>query len=273
MTDFSNYVLITDLDGTLLPYSKIVSDKDLAAIERYKNGGGIFTIATGRIYQAAEQYFDILKPNAPVLLNNGGLIYDINKSEALYSCYLDTAAIDYTLSLMEQFPEIGVEINTMENIYVVRMTEWERKHLEMTHINYTEKTIDDVKNEKWCKVLYSIEGNRMYELENYVQHMGWNKTNFTASGEFLFECLPLDCSKGSALKKLVEINNFCSHTIVAAGDYDNDITMLEYADIGIAPFNAQDIVKKTASYVTKATCENGAIAEAIEYIEKVCKVK
>ncbi len=273
MTEFSNYIMITDLDGTLLPHSKLVAEKDLMAIERFKKCGGIFTIATGRIYQAAEQFFDILKPNAPVLLNNGGLIYDINKSQTLYSCYLDTAAVEYTKALMEQFPEIGVEINTMNNIYVVRMTEWERKHLELTHLKYTEKTIDDVKNEKWCKVLYSIEGSRMHELEEYVQKMGWNKANFIASGEFLFECLPLNCSKGSALEKLADICKWNYANIVAAGDYDNDIAMLEYADISIAPANAQDIVKKSASYVTKATCEDGAIAEAIEYIEKVCKVK
>ena len=75
------------------------------------------------------------------------------------------------------------------------------------------------------------------------------------------------------IKKLVEICNWQNYTISAAGDYDNDLAMLEYANIGFAPANAQEIVKKSASYVTKATCEDGAIAEAIEYIEKVCKVK
>lgn len=273
MTDFSNYMLVTDLDGTLLPSSKIVSEKDLAAIEKFKQGGGLFTIATGRIYQAAEQLFDILKPNVPVLLNNGGLIYDIEKKRELYSCYIDTAAIEYTLELMEQFPEIGVEINTMDNIYVIRMSEWEQIHLGITKLKYTEKTIDEVKNEKWCKVLYSIEGSRMHLLEEYVQKKGWNKANFTASGEFLFECLPLNCSKGAALEKLVNIADLNSYVITAAGDYDNDLAMIQYADIGFAPANAQDEVKKSASYVTKSTCEDGAIAEAIEYIEKVCKVK
>ncbi len=272
MADFSNYMLITDLDGTLLPSSKIVSEKDLKAIERFKEGGGLFTIATGRIYQAAEQLFDILKPNAPVLLNNGGLIYDLEKKQELYSCYIDSKAVDYTIELMEKFPEIGVEINTMDNIYVIRMSEWEQIHLGITKLKYVEKSIDEVKNEKWCKVLYSIEGSKMHLLEEYVKKNNWNKTNFTASGEFLFECLPLNCSKGSALEKLVDICGFDSYTITAAGDYDNDIAMLEYADIGFAPANALDKVKKSASYVTKATCEEGMIAEAIEYIEKVCKV-
>ncbi len=273
MADFSNVVLITDLDGTLLPHSKIVSDNDLRAIEYFKANGGIFTIATGRIYQAAEQFFNILKPNAPVVLNNGGLVYDIEKKESVYSCYLDDESVAYTIKMMEQFPDIGVEINTMNNIYVVRMTEWERCHLNMTHLKYHEKTLDEVKNEKWCKVLFSIEKERMHELITYVDEMKWDKANFVTSGPFLFECLPLECSKGKALKMLSEHNKWDSYTVVAAGDFDNDIAMLEYADIGVAPANAQDIVKKSAEYITYATCEEGAIAETIEYIEKVCKVK
>ena len=70
MPDFSDIVFITDLDGTLLPSNKIPLQKDLEAIERFKKYGGTFTIATGRVIQATEQFFDILKPNAPVILKN-----------------------------------------------------------------------------------------------------------------------------------------------------------------------------------------------------------
>ncbi|MDE6132079.1 MAG: HAD hydrolase family protein, partial [Oscillospiraceae bacterium] len=58
-------------------------------------------------------------------------------------------------------------------------------------------------------------------------------------------------------------------TVAAVGDYNNDLEMLEFADIAIAPQNAQDIVKKSADYVTNSTCEEGAIAEAIDYLDKL----
>lgn len=269
MSDFSNKVLITDLDGTLLPISKILSEKDLNAIERFRRGGGIFTVATGRIFQAAEQYFDTLKPDAPVILNNGGLIYDTQRREKVYECCLDPASFDYTTALMERFPEMGVEINLPDGIYVVNMTEWEQLHLSMTHLKYTKKDIGEIPKTGWCKVLYSLGGGKVRELSEYAESMGWDKTSFVISGDFLFECLPKDCTKGSALKKLWEIEKWNTFIVAAAGDYDNDIEMLEFADIGIAPQNAQDIVKRSADYVTKATCEEGAIAEAIDYLEKL----
>lgn len=59
-----------------------------------------------------------------------------------------------------------------------------------------------------------------------------------------------------------------NYTVAAAGDYDNDLEMLEFADIAVAPRNARDIVKKVADIVTNADCCGGAIAEAIKYLEK-----
>lgn len=269
MPKFSNTVLITDLDGTLLPQSKILNQKDINAIEYFRQNGGIFTIATGRIIQASEQFFEPLKPDAPVILNNGGLIYDIDKKETLYEKCIDEASLQYTVDLMEKFPEMGVEVNLPDGIFVVRMTEWERRHLDMTHLPYTEKNLDEIPESGWCKVLYSMGGGRVTELSDYAAKMSWDKTSFVISGDFLFECLPKDCTKGSALKELWSIEKWDTFTVAAAGDYNNDIEMLEFADIAIAPQNAQDIVKNSADYVTKATCEEGAIAEAIDYLDKL----
>ncbi len=268
MPDFSSIALITDLDGTLLPQSKIVAEKDLRAIERFKSGGGIFTVATGRVYQAAEQFFDVLKPNAPVIMNNGGLIYDIQKKETLYALFLDRAAEEYTKTLMEEFPEMGVEINTPDKIYVPRLTKWEQMHLSLTHLEYEERPFEDIPRGEWCKVLYSLGDGRVRELADYTEKMGWDKNGFVISGDFLFECLPKGSTKGSALKRLSDICGWGKLTVAAAGDYDNDLEMIEFADIGIAPQNARDIIKQSAKYITAATCEECAIAEAVEYIEK-----
>lgn len=75
--------LITDLDGTLLPSSKVLNGKDIKAIDRLIESGGIFSFATGRVIQSAVQYFKAIKVNVPVILGNGGMIYDIDKKSSL----------------------------------------------------------------------------------------------------------------------------------------------------------------------------------------------
>ena len=61
MSDLSNVLLITDLDGTLLPDNKILSQKDKEAIKRFRADGGKFTVATGRTIQSAMKYLRSLK--------------------------------------------------------------------------------------------------------------------------------------------------------------------------------------------------------------------
>ncbi len=272
MPDFSDIVFVTDLDGTLLPSNKIPLQKDLEAIKRFKKYGGTFTIATGRVIQAADQFFDILKPNAPVILNNGSLIHDIKTGKTLYNRTLDRSAKEYTLALMEKFPEMGVEVNFSDKICVVRLTEWEQQHLNVTHLPYVETGIDDIPEDGWCKVLYSVSHDMIHELEEFAASEGWDKASFVVSGESYFECLPKDTAKGFALKELIKIAGWENCRIAASGDYNNDLELLENADIPIAPQNAQEIVKKAAEFVTSADCNSGFISEAIEYIEK-CYIK
>ena len=75
--DISKVLLITDMDGTFLPASKIPTPKTLAAVKRFEEAGGRFSIATGRAIQAARQYFDMVNVNCPIIMSNGGMVYDI----------------------------------------------------------------------------------------------------------------------------------------------------------------------------------------------------
>lgn len=54
--------------------------------------------------------------------------------------------------------------------------------------------------------------------------------------------------------------------VYAVGDYDNDISMIKAADVGVCPSNALDEVKKVAD-LCLCSNEEGVIADLIEHIE------
>ena len=56
--------------------------------------------------------------------------------------------------------------------------------------------------------------------------------------------------------------------LVCAGDFENDISMIESADIGYAVANSHPDVKAAADRITKRTCAEGAIAEIIEDLDR-----
>jgi hydroxymethylpyrimidine pyrophosphatase-like HAD family hydrolase len=51
--------------------------------------------------------------------------------------------------------------------------------------------------------------------------------------------------------------------MISCGDGFNDISMIEYAGMGVAMANAQEIVKSKADYITLSNDEDG-IAHVIE---------
>lgn len=265
--DISKTFLITDLDGTLLPESKILTENNLKAIEKFRKAGGKFSIATGRIIQTAKVYFEQLKIDVPIILCNGGMIYDPTEKQILKTHTINNKVRQYVKEIMGMFPQTGVEIDIDNKVYVVRMNEHERHHISFTGISYEEKDIDDLPD-GWGKVLFSLDNSEMSKLTSFIESKNYSDICFVTSGPHFCEILPSNCSKGTALKEIIETLGYNDYTVFAVGDYDNDIEMIQYANVGYAPANALNKVKEIADIVTIANCEDGVIAEIIDDIFK-----
>lgn len=74
-------------------------------------------------------------------------------------------------------------------------------------------------------------------------------------------------NKGAGLHKLAGMMGLKPKDFVAIGDSVNDVEMFEVSGFGIAVANGDEIIKKTADYVTKASFGDGAI-EALEFLEE-----
>lgn len=97
------------------------------------------------------------------------------------------------------------------------------------------------------------------ELEQYedlvlVSSLGYN-----------IEINAVGVDKGRGLMELGELLGIRPQEIMAFGDGDNDIRMLEKAGIGVAMGNALDNVKAAADYVTDTNDEEGVAKAIIKY--------
>ena len=86
----------------------------------------------------------------------------------------------------------------------------------------------------------------------------------------IYEAMPLGTTKATALSRLAEILKIDSSEIMAMGDANNDIEMLQFAGLGIAMGNASDYVKSLADAVTASNEEDG-VARAIVEIYFIIK--
>ena len=83
------------------------------------------------------------------------------------------------------------------------------------------------------------------------------------SAPYFLEILDKRVNKGTGVKSLADALGIKPEEIMALGDQENDIAMIEYAGMGVAMENAIPSVKEVANFVTKSNLEDG-VAYAIE---------
>lgn len=265
--DFNNVIFVSDLDGTLLTDDKRLLECDLKAIERFKNGGGIFAAATGRGYSMAKRVVELIT-NAPSVIFNGAAVYDFDKNEFLWRSEIDGRAYEYVDKIGQAFPNIGAEVLCEQTVYVPYLNETEKTHLEWEQVNADYRKTSEIPKSGWLKFLFTGEPELIDKVESYVQNGDFGGVNWVRSGPLFFECLPKGVDKWSGFQRLIKLMNAENRFTVAAGDYKNDASMIENADLGCAPNNAIDCVKDKADLVV---CDNnsGSISEIVEYIERL----
>lgn len=260
----SGLLLVTDMDGTMLTTDKRISDENISAIRAFQKAGGRFSIATGRSIPSLEHYVHLLQIDTPVILYNGGAIYDYDKREIVWHSVLSKNAKEYTEDVYRKFPDIGIEILLDDQIYVVRSNAIVKKHLDTERLSYIACNIDEVPD-GWFKVLFALEPSRMDEFEAYMLAKGYQDVCFVRSFTHYFEMLPEGSSKGGALCHLAEITGISMEKTVAIGDYFNDFEMIQNAGMGVAVANAPQKLKDAAKLVV---CDNDhhAVAELIYHL-------
>ena len=267
MGKFDGILICTDLDGTLLRSDGTISAENIAAIEYFKREGGYFTFVTGRMPSFVSHIWEAIRPNAPFGCINGGGLYDYEAKKYVYTVEMPKTVLPLVQSVDETFADLGIQVNTFDKVYFCRENE--------TMVNF--RAVTDLPNlvcpywevpEAFAKIVFGSESpSDIAALEHLLRtHAMADDFDFIQSEPTLFEILPKGVGKGVALAKLAEFLGIDPTHTVAIGDYNNDISMLEVAGLGVAVSNATSETKAAADHITVSN-EEHAIARVIADIE------
>jgi hypothetical protein len=270
--DITKVILLSDMDGTLLNSKKQITDTDRAAIERFKSLGGHFSVATGRTIQSFEQYCPIIGINEPVIMYNGAAIHDYTAGKTLFTKPLPASAREVSSRIMAAMPEAGGEVLRTDGTYIFRNNDYEQLHTDLCKIVPFFSPLEDIPEGGWLKVLFAMAPEDVPVMEVMVGQENFSGVSFVRSSDIFLEMLPEGVTKGSALAEYRRLPGFEDFTFVSVGDFDNDIEMIREADLGACPANAEEDVKAAADLVLTRSCDEGAVAELIEYIIERCGV-
>lgn len=269
--DINKVMLLSDMDGTLLNSKKQITEKDKAAIKRFTDLGGKFTVATGRTIQSFTQFMAVLSLESPVIMYNGAAIYDYSAEELLFTHPLLPEARAMAKELLKAMPGAGGEVLRAEGTYVFNNTDYQKLHTKLCNIVPEYVDLDNIPEGGWLKVLFALAHEDIAELEKIAKEKGFmEKADFVRSSDIFYEMLPKGVSKGSALAQYRKLKGMEGFTFAAVGDFNNDLEMIEEADFGACPSNAVSEIKAAADLVLEHSCEDGAVAELIDYIISRC---
>ena len=87
VTHYNEWLLVSDIDGTLNDKQFNLPPNNKEAITRFVKNGGNFTLCSGRNLASLKKHYDKLGLEAPAIFSNGAGIYDFKTKEYIF---LDT---------------------------------------------------------------------------------------------------------------------------------------------------------------------------------------
>lgn len=254
------------MDHTLLNHKLEISSGNKVAILKAMEQGIIFVICTGRGVFGVDKYLkelDLLGKEGYVICQDGGTVYRLKDSSLMRE--ISFSAKDCH-EVMDAAHHYGIDIQ----MYYDRILMAERVTERVSHymkIMETDIIIvpDATKYQgKLTKMLLNGPREKLEKIKTMVEQGLKGKLNIFFSNTEFLEVTAIGATKGIAMLTLAKELGIAREEIIAIGDGENDISMLEEAGMGIAVANAVEIAKKAADIVTKATCDEDAIKEVIE---------
>ena len=279
MSDFSRYLIVTDLDGTFFGKGARLVERNLTAIERFKTGGGHITAGTGRIPANIRKGIPNCGElfNAPAVTANGAFIYDLTADICLKSTPMDAEAALAAARLVESLnPKVGMRVSTGKHFLVNRdrLNPAILRDVGGDPDTYAGEILplNEWKTEgaTWYKMVFRGEAEDLLSVRPAVEAAFGDTFEYSVSSPHFFELQKKGCTKATGLRFAAEyLEGALGHpvTTVAVGDQENDLPMLLAADIAACPENAVDAVKTVCS-VRLCHHDEGCIADLIGRLEK-----
>lgn len=270
MTDkkFENIIIVSDMDGTFFGDKATLVQKNIDAIRYFTQNGGKFTFSTGRVHYNITHSGDGVASlcNCPAICANGSCIYDFESNTTLNETYMDTDAVVCAIEYVNQrSATTGARCSTPYGFITHRLVGLIQKDVAHFKGGRVEvKPLSEWGGEKILKLVFRDEAEPLLTLRREVAQRFGDTFTYASSSPRFFEINAAGCSKANGIEFLRSL--YPEAKIYAIGDYENDLEMLRAADVSVCPANAMDYVKERCDH-TVCDCNDGAIADLIEYIE------
>lgn len=263
------HLIALDLDGTLLKDDKTISEKNKRVLQKAREEGHIVMIATGRPFRSSEMYYRELGLDTPIVNFNGAFVHHPQDNKwGIHHSPLSINVAKDIVEALDSFKFHNIIAEVIDDLYFHYHDE---KLIDIFNLGEPSITTGDLR--KFLKksptsMLIHTEEDQLSKIRQHlsevhaevIDHRSW------AAPFHVIEIVKYGLNKAVGLKKAADYFNIPSNRIIAFGDEDNDLDMLEYAGKGIAMGNGISAVKNIANEVTLTNEEDGVGTYLNDYL-------
>ncbi len=267
-------ILFTDLDGTLLNNNSQIYDDMKIALESMTLQGHSLVLSSGRPLNSileVKELADIHYPNVYIIANNGSLIYHCDTRSILKEYRVSFELVEKVWNLAATH-KIHIQTYTDNEIISVKEDEEIEFYRSKIHLPLlvSENPLTILKQPPYKLLAIDLHNHeRIAAFQTLLESQFSKHLQTVFSNPYYLEIFSKDAGKGNSLHWLCNYLNIPIANSLAAGDAQNDLSMLQAAGLSIAMCNGDDAVKQHADIITKRTNEECGLADIIyEYILK-----
>lgn len=265
-----NYqMLVLDIDGTLTTSEKTISPATQEALLKLQKDGVYVVLASGRPTAGILPYAKELKLHEfgnYILSYNGARILNLKTNEIIYDKTLPANVIPL---LYEEAISSKTGLISYEGDGAIAATPIDKYMEYEARINRIPiREVPDFPTYVTFpvnKCLMTGEPEHLVSVEERLKKQFHGLLNIYRSEPYFLEIMPQNIDKAASLQKLLGALGLTQNQMICCGDGYNDVSMIEFAGVGVAMANAQDVVKDAADFITGSNNEDGIVAVIEKY--------
>jgi Cof subfamily protein (haloacid dehalogenase superfamily) len=268
-------LIASDLDGTLLDDEKKISRENFEALKRAIDGGVIFAPATGRSLTSTPREVLNMFGVKYVICANGAFVKDLTLDKVIYERLLEKELIFKVMDIAGEREDVILDIFSggkavTEDKSFRKLEGFDMPGALRQYISDSRYRVRDLREyleecEYRVEKIHFLFKNLKIRAEYMKILKALDDAVVTSALALNAEINSLGTTKGAALEFLCGYLNIDIKNVIAFGDGDNDIQMLQAAGLGVAMANADPEVKEAADRITSSNLENGVAAILNEY--------
>ena len=258
-------VLFTDLDGTLLNKKSSVTEYTRNILKEFTDQGNMVVPCSGRPLLSMQKLLEsegLSDIAGYIIAYNGALVWDCAADKPVWESGI---SIDTAYTIQNECITRGIHIQTYADEHIVTLTgdteiDYYKKKIFLPVI-FTDDPVSVCKRPPYKLLAIDLKDHdKLCKLKDDLAGKIGDEVNAVFSNPYYLEFFNMKAGKSNGMHELCRHLDIDIADTIAAGDEENDISMIEAAGTGIAVANATDRVKASADVVTEADNDNDALA-------------